>query len=121
MVMHSPVIAFFAAILFHQSTSLLSAGVSAMEPTPITQLLTSWTDLSVEVDVEDFGAPAGSAKVVKWFLGEVKQRFDEPNDPLQPFVLVYPRLEILLWHLRSIKSATTQQSSYNTTARNLSS
>ncbi len=50
-----------------------------MEVTPITQLISSWTDLSLEVDVIELGQSTANSPVVQWSLERVKQRFKAPD------------------------------------------
>jgi hypothetical protein len=56
-----------------------TTNASANEHTPIAKLVSSWTDLSVEVDVEDSGASVNEPKVAKWRLSRVKQRLERPD------------------------------------------
>ena len=56
-----------------------------MAQTPINKLISSWTDLSEEVNIEDLSRPSGSSPIVRWPLEQVKQRFSHnhrrPNQP----------------------------------------
>ena len=46
-----------------------------MPPNLISKLVSSWKNLTVQVDVEDLGAPAGSTLGIEWPLHKVKERF----------------------------------------------
>lgn len=50
-----------------------------MEVSPILKLISSWTDLNIEVEVEDMGGSVNDPRVVQWPLERIKQRFEGHN------------------------------------------
>lgn len=72
-----------------QSTKMTSSNSLSASTTPISQLISTWTDLDVLVDAEDGLIPIDATRSIQRPLRDVKRRFESP-DPL--FKLVCPRL-----------------------------